>query len=294
MLKRHVEHHVQDSGSARTLVACDSCHERKLKCDYNVPCRSCTRNSLQCSHSNPRRRDRVSVGIDTDNVNDVGYENTQVLPNGMGKSEEMHPGSLIDNHQRLLPNTGQEPGSMPFPAIASSIPFISSSSMMDTSGIEEWAELTNEGGHAEGASTDATTRYIPFAMPTSARLQDLPSTPPSDVYQGDDAASLVPSQSPASSEYSQDDPSPDLDGYLSKESLDTARLVQLYFEDFHPYWPIIHATTFNTKDASHVLLGSMIMLASWLDGNPDHMKLAPHVFDAVNSKLLVSDCFIRG
>lgn len=79
----------------------------------------------------------------------------------------------------------------------------------------------------------------------------------------------------------------DLDSGLNKESPSIKRLIQGYFADVHPYWPILHAPTFDTANASHILLASMVVLASWLEGELDHTNLAPLVFEAVTATLLV-------
>lgn len=40
--------------------------------------------------------------------------------------------------------------------------------------------------------------------------------------------------------------------------------------------------TFEVDNAPIILLASMVMLASWLEGGPEHQKLAPVVYDEVN------------
>ncbi|KAM3069619.1 hypothetical protein ACMFMG_005720 [Clarireedia jacksonii] len=51
ILKCHLDHHSQSCGNKRTLVACTSYHERKLKCDDTSPCRSCIHSSIPCSRT---------------------------------------------------------------------------------------------------------------------------------------------------------------------------------------------------------------------------------------------------
>lgn len=58
-------------------------------------------------------------------------------------------------------------------------------------------------------------------------------------------------------------------------------LVQIFFSEIHPYWPILHVPTFEIGIASEPLLGSMVMLASWVVGRQEHLELAPLVFDEV-------------
>ncbi|KAL8846240.1 MAG: hypothetical protein Q9221_008653 [Calogaya cf. arnoldii] len=78
----------------------------------------------------------------------------------------------------------------------------------------------------------------------------------------------------------------DLQDGLTRDSQATKQLVQLFFLTIHPHWPILHAPTFKIENASHVLLASILMLASWLQDQSDHVKLAPLVFDAVTATLL--------
>src|SRR4051812_31397692 len=71
-----MDSHSPDSSGRRTLVACTSCHERKLKCDDIVPCRSCTRTSTQCSRVGQGQEISVTVS------QAVGSENTNRHPPG--------------------------------------------------------------------------------------------------------------------------------------------------------------------------------------------------------------------
>jgi hypothetical protein len=73
----------------------------------------------------------------------------------------------------------------------------------------------------------------------------------------------------------------DLRRYLNQNSAHVEKLLRLYFRDLHPYWPLLHAPTFDPRSASPVLVGSMVLLASWLEGDPDHVKLASLVFDGI-------------
>ncbi|KAL2130329.1 hypothetical protein VTI74DRAFT_6580 [Chaetomium olivicolor] len=59
-------------------------------------------------------------------------------------------------------------------------------------------------------------------------------------------------------------------------------LVQIFFTEIHPYWPLLHVPTFVTEMASDMLLGSMLMLSSWVIGRQEHLKLAPIVFGEVS------------
>jgi hypothetical protein len=61
----------------------------------------------------------------------------------------------------------------------------------------------------------------------------------------------------------------------------TGRLVQTFFGEIHPYWPILHAPTFEAQSASDLLLGAMVMLAKWITGKEDHVEMASVVLGGV-------------
>jgi hypothetical protein len=157
----------------------------------------------------------------------------------------------------------------------------------------QWAVNPSEQGHIEGALSSATFDDDSFLFQTnsSPQVEKLTNASWYDVNQlgGGTASSLV-TQSPASSRSPQEILISDLHGCLTKDTPASARLIQTYFAELHQYWPILHAPTFDPTKAPDVLLGSIVMLASWLEGEPDHMKLAPLVFDAVTANLLVRDC----
>ena len=106
-------------------------------------------------------------------------------------------------------------------------------------------------------------------------------------------AAQSPASSSKSTRSSVADHITDLQNALDRDSLSSKQLIEAFFSAIHPHWPILHAPTFKIQDASHVLLGSMLMLAGWLQDQSDHMKLAPLVLDAVTATLIVcSDLFI--
>lgn len=125
----------------------------------------------------------------------------------------------------------------------------------------------------------------------NSRVEPLFNASQHNVDQNDKTALSSTSQLSAFSRSFDEDQITDLHSCLIKESLNIRKLIQVYFAEIHPYWPILHAPTFDTENAPHVLLGSMIMLVSWLKGELDHMKLASLVFDAVNATLLIQKCF---
>jgi hypothetical protein len=60
-------------------------------------------------------------------------------------------------------------------------------------------------------------------------------------------------------------------------------LVDAYFTKVHPYWPILHAPTFSVKNVSYILLGSIALLADWVDGSSQHEALAGVMFEVLIS-----------
>ncbi|KAK4654995.1 hypothetical protein QC762_405630 [Podospora pseudocomata] len=48
VFKRHVEFHPKNSIPSTKIVACNECHDKKLKCDDGTPCRQCDRHGLEC------------------------------------------------------------------------------------------------------------------------------------------------------------------------------------------------------------------------------------------------------
>lgn len=279
VLKRHVEHHPQNFSSSRTPVACESCHERKLKCDGSIPCQSCIRSSIQCDRLGLSREDKTSVGSSTDpqvsTGNDFMNENDQLLMDGTN--------TVLPSSESQQPwfQSVQDPWSPPFSVTGLNVSY---PTVLDTSSLSQWNH-----GRSTPASAPGDTPFIsPISREDNSRNERLPrAQAPHNVCNIDTTAS---SQAPASpSTASQKDYTPDLYSYLHKESPETERLLQLYFSEVHPYWPILHAPTFNTcgASASYVLLGSMLLLASWLEGGHDHAKLAALVFDAVTATILV-------
>lgn len=205
-------------------------------------------------------------------------------------------GVLSGNDQQpLWLQPGQDPWSLPFSAAALNPSFPNDLDMIDPAGFAQWTGDANEQGRGEGVNAATAPEFIPFPLPTANTcVRELSSASPRDVDQADRNVSSRPSYSRASSKLSREDHIPDLHSYLNQESLGTGRLVQTYFADFHPYWPILHAPSFDIGNTSHLLLGSVVLLASWLEGRHDHRKIAPLVFDAITATLLVRNCLTLG
>ena len=148
------------------------------------------------------------------------------------------------------------------------------------------------------SSTDGVSVEVlqntPYMLPAASISH---SDPPEgsaniDVSLSDKTSSSTAPQSPSSSISSQRDSVTDLQNYLKTEPATAKRLTQVYFVRVHPYWPILHPSSFGTApsrfvtSASHVLIGSMLVLANWVEGSLDQVKLNNLVFDAIISSLL--------
>jgi len=170
-------------------------------------------------------------------------------------------------------------------------------SVLSATGFEQWPVYTVTGPQNPdtfAASTAADDAFM-IATSTGPQIERLESTARADVEPHYRIESSTAAQSPASSSRSRKssiadhiaDHIADLENSLTRDSQATKQLVQVFFSAIHPHWPILHAPTFMIEDASHHLLGSMLMLASWLQDRSDHVKLAPLVFDTVTATLLV-------
>ncbi|KAK3169090.1 hypothetical protein OEA41_005538 [Lepraria neglecta] len=220
------------------------------------------------------------------NENEMMNGNDQMLTNKISDINEMSTVLPSNDRQQSWFQLVQDTWPLSFPPTWLNASFPSD---MNAGNLVQGAVDPAEQGRVEGAFSASAAEGSSFLLPgtNDPQVERLSSASPHDVDQGDRTASSLASQSPASSRSSQEDHVTDLHSCLNEESLATKRLIQVYFAETHPYWPILHAPTFDIANASHVLLGSMIVLASWLEGEPDHMKLAPLVFDAVTATLLV-------
>ena len=286
VLKRHVENHTQNSNPRRILVACISCHGRKLKCDDNTPCESCTRNATECTRLG-LDRDSTRPDMYNGNRNETIAGDDRTLTNEIHERHKMN--TVLDSNDRPQPwFPSQETWSLPATRLNASL-----SSSLNADNPVQWVVNLGERGRVREAIPAAAPEDTIFSLPASGnrRVQCLSSASWHDVGQCDRTVSSLASQSLPESRNSPDDGLTDLYICIDKESAATKRLIRLYFAEIHPYWPLLHAPTFDIdpNPASYVLLGSMILLASWLEGGSTHAKLAPLVFDAVTEAVLVGN-----
>lgn len=158
----------------------------------------------------------------------------------------------------------------------------------------QWARYPDEPVHVEGILSAAVSGANSFHSSSTnnvSQAQVMSGASWVDVNLSNRAESSSSTRTLSCFESSQEQHAKDLRDYLDKEPVTTHGLIQTYFAEIHPYWPILHAPSFNISNTPHVLLASMIVLVSRLDGKSDYLKLAPLVFDAVIAIFLVRNPF---
>ena len=223
--------------------------------------------------------------MEIDNANGDSNSNTHDQIGNMNEITNLLTNN--DDGQQTWFSSAQDSWSVPFPTAGFGATF---PSVLSGNGLEQWPVYTVTSAQAPDAFAALTSADTAFMLPTT-------TGPPIERTDGtvwnvdphcrtESAAhsSASPSRSPKSSVA---DHIADLQNGLTRDSQATKQLVQVFFSAIHPHWPILHAPTFKIEDASHDLLGSMLMLASWLQDLPDHVELAPLVIDAVTATLLV-------
>ncbi len=179
-----------------------------------------------------------------------------------------------------------QPSLQPLQAQWSPTSFVVSSVGLGTASPAQWMRSPAGPFDNSAATVD---HFIPFLLPSSSENEPR-SLGGSSINKPRPAVVSGLIQSSHSIE--------ELERCLDRKSSTTRRLVEVYFARVHPYWPILHAPTFNIDDASHVLLSSMIMLSNWIEGGSDHGALAPLLFEALIITQLVQEvkfgCVFRG
>ncbi|TGJ87300.1 hypothetical protein E0Z10_g1443 [Xylaria hypoxylon] len=61
--------------------------------------------------------------------------------------------------------------------------------------------------------------------------------------------------------------------YVVKDPAAMRRRLDIYFTNIHPSWPILQPSTITASGSPSLLLASIMMLASWLEGDLDHLEL---------------------
>ncbi|KAI2780142.1 hypothetical protein F4815DRAFT_493536 [Daldinia loculata] len=242
VFKRHVKQHNPDvSQPPGTRRICLPCGERSTQCDGNSPCGACASSWIECRW------------IDSDDHHGANTEPAIVMP-ASGPSQAT-----------WLPPTPEGWNSGPFPATPS-YPEASN----DLNIIHEEHGTLQPTGLVHSTSNASAARFVPTHFNTSniTHMSLQQTSPPTTQPQ-------TTSESPRSTVVA------DSQTYLDTNSPNSKRLVELFFQEIHPYWAILHAPTFELEKTPPVLSASMVILASWLEKGPDHEKLAPIVFDEV-------------
>ncbi|KAI0848788.1 fungal-specific transcription factor domain-containing protein [Daldinia vernicosa] len=243
VFKRHVKQHNPDvSQPPDTRRICLPCGERSTQCDGNSPCGACASSWIECRW------------VGSEDHHEASIESAIVLP-ASGPSQAT-----------WLPPTPEGWNSGPFPATPS-YPEASN----DLNLVHEENGTLGQAGLVHSTSSASAARFEPTHFNTSnithTPLQQTspPITQPQTTSESPRSAILTDSQTT----------------YLDTNSPNTKRLVELFFQEIHPYWAILHAPTFELEKTPPVLLASMVILASWLEKGPDHKNLAPILFDEV-------------
>lgn len=82
---------------------------------------------------------------------------------------------------------------------------------------------------------------------------------------------------------------PGLDLQVLHDSHAMHRLVRTFFAEIHPYWPILHEPTFDIEKCSPLLLQSIILLASLIEGGNEYLSMGPVVLSSVFASQLIGD-----
>ncbi|KAG8526299.1 uncharacterized protein KY384_000292 [Bacidia gigantensis] len=227
--------------------------------------------------------------IDSGNVNPVVNGDDQMLTADIGNMNEITNLLPGGDGQQAWFSSAPDSWSVPYTTAGFESTF---PSVLNPTGLEQWTVDPVSSAQVHDAFAALTNGDASFMLPTTTepQIERLESAVRHDVEPHHRPASSTAAQSPASSSRSSTaDHIADLQNNLDRESDATKKLVQMFFSDIHPHWPILHAPTFKIEDASHNLLGAMLMLASWLQDTTDHVKLAPLVFDAVTATLLTTE-----
>ncbi|KAI5863710.1 hypothetical protein GGS23DRAFT_511142 [Durotheca rogersii] len=268
VLRRHVKHHHQAPQQApnnNNNITCTPCRDRNSECDGNSPCRSCIQNSVDCDWTDRESRD---AGVNVVNENGFG------MPDEIGAAVTDRTSVLLppDHGQAAWFSPDQDAwGSRPCPEPTSFHPgyrlqgttdpmsyvppSLSSITIDDSSSTSLSVNIGRVENLSYGSSNSASRHSRTISPPTSQHHS---------LYSSPEAGTM-----------------PDKHAIVDRGSLTTKRLIKVFFNEIHPYWPILHAPTFVWENAPTVLLASMIMLASWLEGGPEHQRIAPLVLEEV-------------
>ncbi|KAI1328565.1 hypothetical protein F5Y16DRAFT_151047 [Xylariaceae sp. FL0255] len=110
--------------------------------------------------------------------------------------------------------------------------------------------------------------------------------PEPHVIVGDSTSKAFPDLSAPAAPKSHLDKLPDdvdLEQYVLRETASVMSRFQVYFSIIHPIWPILNPPSSPTDVYPSTLTMSVVMLASWIEGDNDHLTLAPWIFGQLSN-----------
>lgn len=75
--------------------------------------------------------------------------------------------------------------------------------------------------------------------------------------------------------------------YVVRDPAATERRLGVYWAEIHPTWPVLQPSAVTESASPSLLIASMAMLVSWLEGDADHLELFPLILDEIAERQLV-------
>lgn len=142
---------------------------------------------------------------------------------------------------------------------------------LDNSRTQVWPSFQAEGGQAPSLmATTSEFAVRPSSLANDPMLASSSSTSPQSVLDSTPASSLR-------ADYT----APGDEGLVIGDAPRIDQLVHIFFDEIHPLWPLLHVPTFDKAKVADVLLRTMVMLSSRLDGGQEHLIIAPAVFETL-------------
>lgn len=74
--------------------------------------------------------------------------------------------------------------------------------------------------------------------------------------------------------------------YVVRDPAATERRLGVYWAEIHPTWPVLQPSAVTESASPSLLIASMAMLVSWLEGDADHLELFPLILDEIAERQL--------
>ncbi|KAL8860195.1 MAG: hypothetical protein Q9178_003459 [Gyalolechia marmorata] len=205
------------------------------------------------------------------------------MENDFAEMSEMESAMPSHHRQQSWLRDVQDPWTLQYPATN-----LSTTSPPDsnTASLQQWP--MNNSLEAQAFTALPEHSEFPTLVMNSPAVESSPSEPHRSVDTNGKTPTHLTSQPPAFSTISQGDNVGILHDYLNREPMVTERLIQVYFAELQPRWPILHAPTFDAGNAPTVMIGAMAMLATLLESDAAHVELASYVFADIDQILLDS------